>query len=280
LFLFFFFFFFLKGIYSMFITSRENSVIKDYVKLAQNKKYRFETKRFVIEGARLVNDAFISGVNIESVFFEETAIEKHKELYNLLLEKNIKLYTINAILANKIADTQTTQGIFSIAFMLDKEILLDRIDIDGVYLALENIQEPGNLGTMLRTADAFGFNGVVLSEGCADIYSPKVLRSAMGAIFRMPFMVTANLTETIKKLTAKGIICLAAVADSSANDLLCEKSHAGAIAVIGNEGNGLSQNVINACSRKVTIRMRGQAESLNAAVAASVFMWELTRERA
>jgi TrmH family RNA methyltransferase len=263
----------------MLITSRENNIIKDYIKLAQNKKYRYETKRFVIEGARLVNDAVLSGVNIEAAFFEETVLKKRDELYNLLLGKNIKIYTINAILAEKLADTQTTQGIFCIAFMLDKEILLDKIDIDSVYLSLESIQEPGNLGTMLRTADAFGFNGVILSEGCADIYSPKVVRAAMGAIFRLPFMFTDNLAETIKILNAKGMNSLAAVADSSANDILLEKYTGGNIIAIGNEGNGLSQNVISACSKQVTIRMRGRAESLNAAAAASVLMWELTRNK-
>jgi TrmH family RNA methyltransferase len=261
----------------MLITSRENYIIKDYIKLAQNKKYRYETKRFVIEGARLVKDAVLSGVNIEAAFFKETAMQKHNELYNFLLEKKIKIYIINAILAEKLADTQTTQGIFCIAFMLDKEILLDRIDIDGVYLSLEGIQEPGNLGTMLRTADAFGFNGIILSEGCADIYSPKVLRAAMGAIFRLPFMFTDNLAETIKILNEKGMNSLAAVADSSANDILSERIQGGNIVAIGNEGNGLSQNVINSCSKKVTIRMRGHAESLNAAAAASVLMWELTK---
>lgn len=262
----------------MLITSRENYIIKDYIKLAQNKKYRYETKRFVIEGARLINDAILSGVNIETALFEETALKKHNELYNLLLEKNVKICTINAVLAGKIADTQTTQGIFCIAFMLDKEILLDRIDIDGVYLSLECIQEPGNLGTMLRTADAFGFNGVILSDGCADIYSPKVLRAAMGAIFRLPMMFTNNLAETIKELNAKGMNSLAAVADNTANDILQESFKGGKIVAIGNEGNGLSLEVINACCKKVTIRMRGSAESLNAASAASILMWEITKK--
>jgi TrmH family RNA methyltransferase len=99
----------------------------------------------------------------------------------------------------------------------------------------------------------------------------------MGAIFRLPFMFTDNLAETIKILNEKGMNSLAAVADSSANDILSERIQGGNIVAIGNEGNGLSQNVINSCSKKVTIRMRGHAESLNAAVAASVLMWELTK---
>jgi TrmH family RNA methyltransferase len=261
----------------MLITSRDNQIIKDYIKLAQNKKYRCATKRFVIEGARLVNDAILSGVKIEVAFFLETVIQKNIELYDLLTQKNVKIYAINAILSDKMADTQNTQGIFCIAFMLDKEIILDRIDIDGVYLSLENIQEPGNLGTMLRTADAFGFNGVILSEGCADIYSPKVVRAAMGAIFRMPFMVTENLVSTIKMLNAKYMNSVAAVVDANANDILLENFSGGIIIVIGNEGNGLSKEVIDVCKSQVTIRMKGHAESLNAAAAASVIMWEIQK---
>lgn len=262
----------------MLITSRDNNIIKDYIKLAQNKKYRYETKRFVIEGVRLVNDAVLSGVNIETAFFLETAIEKNIELYTLLTQKNVKVYTINAILSDKMADTQNTQGIFCIAFMLDKEIILDRIDVDGVYLSLENIQEPGNLGTMLRTADAFGWSGVILSQGCADIYSPKVVRAAMGAIFRISFIVTQDLVNTIKALNLKGMNSVAAVVDASANDILQTNFSGGIIVAIGNEGNGLTKEVIDACKNNVTIRMKGHAESLNAATAASVIMWEISKK--
>jgi len=266
----------------MHITSRENHIIKEYIKLARSGKHRREARRFVLEGARLIKDAVLSGVHIQAVLFEENALKKNttlSDLYAFLNEKNIDIYTVTEALADALADTINTQGVFCIAFMLDKHIFSDRIETNGIYLALESIQEPGNLGTILRTAEAFGINGVFLSGDCADIYSPKVLRASMGAVFRLPFLLADNLPSTLTELKAKGMACLAAVADIDAEDIINVKISGGAVISIGNEGNGLSQNSIDACGEKVTIRMKGRAESLNAAAAAAVLMWEITARR-
>lgn len=150
---------------------------------------------------------------------------------------------------------------------------------NGRYMALENIQDPGNLGAVLRTADAFGLDGVLLSESCADFYSPKVLRSTMGAAFRVPVLLCPDMAELLAELGEMGMQTYAAALDENACDVRGVSFAAGCVAVVGNEGNGLRPETIAACRHTVVIPMAGAAESLNAAVAAGILMWEMTKGR-
>ena len=139
------------------------------------------------------------------------------------------------------------------------------------------MQDPGNLGTILRTAEAFGINGILLSKGCCDLYNPKVLRASMGGVFRLPLSVCEDLVQTLGEC-AHTLPVLASVVDATALSVTAAPK-SGAVAVIGNEGNGMSEAAIAACTHRVTIPMAGRAESLNASMAAGILLWELCRER-
>lgn len=145
------------------------------------------------------------------------------------------------------------------------------------FLALDHLQDPGNLGTIIRTADAFGADGILLSEGCADCYSPKVLRSTMGSVFRLPIWTVPDLAQTLKELHQAGFSTFGAALDETAiclgNFSFPQKS----VAVVGNEGNGISRPVLDACQQTLYIPMKGETESLNAGVAASLILWEMCR---
>jgi len=261
------------------ISSRDNELIKEYISLTGSAVRRRATRRFTLEGARLLSDALRSGIKIENAFFTAQALRRYNDLAGEIIVSSARLFEVNEQVALKLADTQSAQGIFCTAFMLDKKIELSKINIYGTYLAIENLQDPGNLGTMLRTAEAMGLDGAILSSNCADIWSPKVVRAAMGAIFRLPFIITEDLPNLFLSLREKNMRVIAAVVNSGANSILNINLSCGVVVVVGNEGSGLSEECINACTELVTIPMRGRAESLNAAAAASILMWELIRQK-
>lgn len=263
------------------ISSRTNRVIKDYAKLAESRRYREETGRFVIEGIRLLDDALKSGVKFDYAVFSEDAAARGAELLARLPQGCAK-YFAAAPAAAKLASTKNTQGVFAAVFMpprLDKGVLMDRINISGKYIALEDVQDPGNLGTVLRSLEAFALDGAILSPGCADLYSPKTVRASMGAVFRCRTFLTDDLPETLRQLQARGMRTFAAVADADAQDVVKAGLGASCLVAVGNEGSGLTHECAAACENSVTIRMDGRAQSLNAATAASLLMWEMVRSR-
>lgn len=263
----------------MLIQSRDNPLVRDYVRLSENRAHRTRTGRFVLEGARLAKDALCSGARIETAFFTAEAAQKYPDLLRECTQKSIRTVAVTPPVAEKLAGTKTPQGVFCTAFMLDKASFLDTINGNGLFLALENIQDPGNLGTMLRSAEAFGLDGVLLSPGCADLWSPKTVRAGMGASFRLNSSAVPDFTAALLALRGRGFPVLGAVADAGAPDVRAQDFSRGCAVVIGNEGNGLTPECRAACSGLVTIRMLGRAESLNAAAAAAVLMWEMTRGR-
>jgi RNA methyltransferase, TrmH family len=268
------------------ITSRENRLVKEYTALRDQKSRRRETGRFVTEGARLATDALSSGVKIAAAFITAQAREKYEDCCLALERSGAPVYDVAPAVASLLSDTRSTQGIFCVVEMPRGNLLrgnllhgnldIRQIDPKGAYLALEDIQDPGNLGTMLRTAEAMGIGGVLLSEGCTDAFSPKAVRASMGAVFRLPFCAGVHMPDAAALLSSNGIKVYAAVADGG-DDILAADLCGGVAAVIGNEGNGLTRECINACSGRITVRMRGRAESLNAAAAATVIIWEMTK---
>ena len=178
-------------------------------------------------------------------------------------------------LAAYLADTDTPQGIFCICPIPSSEHVPD---VERCYAALERIQDPGNLGTMIRTAEAFGLGGVMLTDGCCDPYSPKVLRSSMGGVFRLPIIAVGTLAERLPQLHAEGFRSYACVVERDAAAVQKTVFPRGSICVIGNEGSGLLPETATACSERITIPMAGRAESLNASMAAGIVFWEMVRE--
>lgn len=256
------------------ISSRDNPLIKEYIKLRDNKKYRSLEHKFVLEGARLSGDAVKSGVTLHSVFVTEQACEKYPETVALLSESS-QIYQIPDKLAHDLEDTKTSQGIFSVASVLDKNLNADKIKDGSRFAILDGLQDPGNVGTILRVADAVGLDGVFLCNSC-DIYNPKTIRSTMGSIFRVPFRDDLSFSEAAELLHDCGVTLYATVVDPDAESLREITFAESSCAVIGNEGNGLSEADVALCDKRLTIRMNGTIESLNAATAAGIVLWEMT----
>ena len=181
-------------------------------------------------------------------------------------------------ISRRLGDTQSPQGIFCICEVLDKRPGDDTIEKNGSYIALENIQDPGNLGTILRAGEGAGVTGVIMSRDTVDIYSPKVIRSTMGSVLRMPFLYTEDFTAVCKRLGREGVRLFAAHLKGMNN--YDRQDYTGNVGfLIGNEANGLTEAAAEAADCCIQIPMAGKVESLNAAVAASVLMFEAARQR-
>ena len=261
----------------MLITSKDNRLVKEWRALSEQAKQRRKTGLFAIEGARLSGDALASGLTLTVVLYTSSARQTYSPIVEELIASAQTSAEITPELARAMADTANPQGVFCVAKSLDIQLSLDTIDNMGRYGVLEDIQDPGNLGTMIRTAEAFGLDGLILSAGCCDIYNPKVLRASMGGVFRLPIASSEDLPATIAELQARGMTALACVVDADAELLHRVDKAAGVLCVIGNEGNGLTPETVAACAKRVTIPMAGRAESLNASMAAGIVMWEMTR---
>ena len=263
----------------MTVTSKDNRWVKEWRRLNDSAKYRRESGLFAIEGARLCGDALRSGVSLHTVMYTASALAVYSDVVGALLAAADNALEISPELSRYMGDTMNPQGVFCIAKMLDNSLVIDKINIMGFYGALEDIQDPGNLGTIIRTAEAFGLDGVLLSDGCCDVYNPKVLRSSMGGVFRMPLLRVGNMARAVTALQEKGMTAYACVVDADAMPITAADFTSGSIAVIGNEGNGLREETVDACTRATTIPMNGRAESLNASMAAGIILWEMTRPR-
>lgn len=268
----------------MHIVSKDNPKIKLYLKLSGSKKTRQDMGLFVLEGARLCGDAIkewqAGRLEIHTVFASKSALEKYKDYIDSHLfedEKSDVFFTVDEKLCQKISDTKAAQGVYVIAKMNDNNLTENSINSNGKYLILNNLQDPGNLGTLLRTADAVGLNGVVLSNNCCDLYNPKTLRSAMGSIFRIKTFSCNDFAETVQMFRNKGVKTWASVVDKNVTSLINADFSAGSAVVVGNEGNGISKEHAGLCDERVTIRMQGNINSLNAAMAGAIILWEMTR---
>ncbi len=255
------------------LTSRDNPRIKELVKLLSDAKARRKSGCFVIEGARLCEDAVRSGVTVLSAFATPEAVTRYAACWAVVEAAADTVFTLSEELMRTLSDTGSPQGIVCLCRQVTHAVELTG---DGVYVALEDLQDPGNLGTVLRTAEALGAKGILLSKGCCDLYNPKVLRASMGGVFRVPCRVCEDLTAELRELATVRPV-LAAVVDADAVPIQTAPKR-GAVIVIGNEGNGLSAAAVQACSHRVTIPMAGRAESLNASMAAGILLWELCRE--
>ncbi len=231
---------------------------------------------FFIEGARLCSDAALSSVEIKELYVTESATIKYSDYVRLVENKAERCFIVSEEVAEKLGDTKNPQGVFCVCKMLDKNINIGKIKYNGKYIALENVSNPSNFGAVVRTAEAVGLDGVIVSGGC-DIYNPKSQRAAMGSLFRLNIVEADDLPEFLKNLVENGMAVYAGVPDSNAEKITEVDMKNGVVTIIGNEGNGISDATKNAATKLVTIPMQGRAESLNAAAAASIMIWEMMR---
>lgn len=265
----------------MLITSRDNHLVRKVKQLLSDSKARRNEGMFAIEGARLCADAARSGIKISYGLYTAGAAAIYGSYLEELRAVCPEVYEITDSLAKTISDTATPQGLFCVCNLLDNRTGLDTIiknPSTGIgCLALENVQDPANMGAIIRTAEALGLNGLILSSGCCDIYNPKVLRGSMGGVFRLPMVMVDTMADTVKELQEKGIDCWASVVDKDAEPLTEAELKPNCVCLIGNEGNGLRPETAAACAHRLTIPMGGRAESLNASMAAGIVMWEMAR---
>lgn len=256
------------------ITSAANEKIKHVGALTQKAGLRREEGLFLIEGTRLFQEAPLS--QIKEVYVSESYLKNIDKKMGKLLEKT-GFEEVSEQIFRKLSDTKTPQGI--LAVVSRKEY--GRRDLLGsvpLLLLLEAIQDPGNLGTILRAAEGAGVTGIIMSRECVDIYNPKVVRSTMGSIFRVPFYVSDNLPEEIAALQKEHIRVFAAHL-SSAHDYDREDYTGGSAFLIGNEGNGLKEETAKAADFRIRIPMLGKVESLNAGISAALLVYEAARQR-
>lgn len=258
------------------ITSKDNEKIKWLIKLRENRKSREESASFLTEGTRMAQEVLRCGLSLQQVFASEDGAARHVPLWDALCRKAQAAYLVSGSLEAKISSVKAPQGIYCVCKMPQRPPRQIAGSGDK-FLALDHLQDPGNLGTIIRTADAFGADGILLSEGCADCYSPKVLRSTMGSVFRLPVWTVPDLAQTLEDLKKEGFASFGAALDDTAVRLGEFRFPQKTVTVVGNEGNGISQSVLNACEKTLYIPMKGEAESLNAGVAASLILWEMCR---
>lgn len=258
------------------LTSRDNPLIKQVRRLLADARERAKSGLFVVEGVRLCADAAVSQVPIECVLYTQRAAESYPEVAQIRAKATREI-CITADLAAHIADTVSPQGVFCLCKMLDKRSSFDTIRYKGKYAALEDVQDPSNLGSIIRTAEALGADGLIVTRGCCDRYNPKVLRGSMGGVFRLPIHVVEDLPAWITEAQQNGMCCFACVVDADADAVQAQTFGQGSVCVIGNEGNGLQPQTVRTCARRITIPMGGRAESLNAGTAAAIVLWEMFR---
>lgn len=259
--------------YRIMITAITNQQMKNLSKLIQKSKERRVQKLFVAEGTKMFLET--PGEWIEKVYISETYYnkKKHDSMF-----RNIPYEVVQDNVFKSVSDTMTPQGILCLVRQpqYEPESLLERQN--PCYLLLEDIQDPGNLGTIIRTAEAAGVDAVIMSRGCVDLFNPKVIRSTMGAVYRVPYLYVDNLAEMTEVLKEHGVSVYAAhLQDSVDYDSISYQT--GCAFLIGNEGNGLSDSLARSASAYIKIPMEGRVESLNAAVAASVLVYEVYRQR-
>lgn len=267
----------------MYISSRDNPKIKRLRKLYSSKKARESEGLFVIEGIRGCVDAaacalFHNSLKIAELYYVADSVEAYSKYLPTYYFDDIdgeKKFEITPEIAAKISDTEISQGVFIVAERVDKQFGVRCVRKDGRYIVLDNLQDPGNLGTMLRTSDAVGVDGVILTGNCVDLYNPKVVRSAVGSMPRLNIYIEKSCENALKILKNRGIRTIAAVVKDGIPITDYDFS-GGCAVVVGNEGRGLAHESVRLCDDAVTIKMKGNIDSLNAAVAGTIFLWEMS----
>lgn len=257
------------------ISSKDNEFIK-HVKKLKDKKYRDMNQEFVIEGIKLIREAIEENADIKQIVICDNCLNSDVIPKELMYEiaKYECVYVTEKIFRT-ITDVNTPQGLLAI---IGRNSTENEINYNqDIIVALDDIQDPGNLGTILRTIDSIGLNQILVSKGTADCYNPKVVRSTMGAIFRVKIIECDNLEKTLQEARNHQykVIVTSLQTENSVYDIKYNKK----VVVIGNEANGVSAEIQNLADEKIKIPMLGKTESLNASVATGIVLYEYVRQK-
>ena len=255
------------------ITSKDNELVKNIKKLKE-KKFRDNNNQFIIEGIKLVAEAIEEKADIENIIVCEDCINNESIDKKLLYEiARYKCIYVTEKIFNTLSDVSKPQGILAVINRKTDNINIDYSE--DFIVVLDGIQDPGNLGTILRTVDSAGLKQIVISKETADPYNPKVVRSTMGGIFRVSIVRTNNIIKTLKEMKDNGFEVVVTSLDTNNN--IYNIQYNKKVVVIGNEANGVSKEVQDLADKKVKIPMLGKTESLNAGVAAGIMIYEYVR---
>ena len=257
------------------ISSKDNELVKNIKKL-KDKKYRDLENVYIVEGIKMVKEAILENSSIKQIIIcddcEKSDLISKEMMYEIA--KYDCIYVTNKIF-KYITEVQTPQGVMAIIEKnnKDKEINYN----EDIIVALDDIQDPGNLGTILRTVDSIGLSQILVSKGTADPYNPKVVRSTMGAIYRVKVIECDNLKETLKEIKKNKFKILVTSLDDSKS--VYDMKYYKKVIVIGNEANGVEEEIVKLADEKIKIPMLGKTESLNASVAAGIILYEYVRQK-
>ncbi len=264
------------------ITSTSNAKVKRLVNLRKKRKARDTEKVFLTEGLRMFEE--VPEDRLLEIYVTEHFYKKEKALVDAKHKKSgCQMEVLTDTVMNFVSDTKTPQGVLCVVAQenrgeawLEKE--LKAPEQVPLIMLLDNLQDPGNMGTILRTAEAAAVTGIIMSSDCVDVYNPKVIRSTMGSVFRVPFVYVENVTDVIRQMKEHGI---RTYATHLAGELAYDEPdyRTPSAFFVGNEGNGLRDQVAELADTYIKIPMAGQVESLNAAIAATVVMFEAGRQR-
>lgn len=260
------------------ISSTRNHNIKLLTTLINNRKERHAQNKFVIEGEKLAKEAFSNSYEIEGIYFTKRAVEKHGLSLKTVINVSKNRYLISERVAEKISDLKTSQGIISLVSMKENQPILNLLDSRRV-LILNDIQDPGNVGAILRSASAFGFKTVISSDRTADFYSPKTMRSSMGSVFHLNIISSEDITKEIFSLKNSGFAVLCAEKRPESVSVKSIKNFDKLAVVVGNESKGIDVSVKSLCNFSVEVPIDDGVDSLNVAVASSILMWELSEDK-
>jgi TrmH family RNA methyltransferase len=256
------------------IESNKNDRVKLVKALTSQAKERRERRLTVADGAKLCHDAIAGGIILEFAFFTQMAAQKHHDLF-AAAKKQTQVFIITEEISTYISDVKTPQGVFCV-LALDKIQKQYTIYGDSLIVMLDGVQDPGNVGGIIRTAEALGANRVILSSACAEYASPKVIRASMGSSLRLP-VHTADLITKLDELKTQGFHTYAAMLDTKAQPLNDVDFSGKCAVIIGSEGSGISEGVAAACEHSLYIPIQS-AQSLNAAVAAGIIIYEMAKQ--
>lgn len=258
------------------ISNISNQQVKEIIKLQKQPKHRRASSLFIAEGFKMLKEAAEKGCLVKT-YISEFVLGKKPESLEWIC-KQFPYEIVSDQVFRHLSDTVATQGILGIVKQPSYSITDILGDGRHMWLLLDDIRDPGNLGTIMRTAEGAGMSAVIMDKGTVDLFNPKTVRSTMGAIFRMPFIYVDDITEVIKQIKDNGYsVYGTAMEGSIAYDMADYTKGAGI--VIGNEANGIQAEVLECITESIHIPMDGKLESLNAAVAAAVVMYEAARQR-
>ena len=262
------------------ITSTSNAKVKRLVNLRKKKKLRDEEGVFIVEGIRMFRE--VPKDRLAEVYVSENFWNRERKVVEQVMDgTKVQPEILADFVFEYVSDTKTPQGILCLVRQKQysmSEILKEKEGEAPLLIVLDQIQDPGNLGTIVRTAEGAGVTGIVLSQDCVDMYNPKVVRSTMGAAYRVPFCYVEDLEKEVKHMKESGICTYAAHLEGK-NSYDEEDYRTASAFLIGNEGNGLRDEVAEQAQVYIRIPMKGQVESLNAAVATAILTFEAARQR-